>query len=117
MRDIKRDGFIKILRSAGPFNLVLAAFFMGAIGQFFLYGQKNIIPGLVFFVAGILFFILADRASKKPPEKEILNKKLEAALLFVIIAVGAFFRIDMISNHIPKALTRATMKGEVLFKT
>ncbi len=85
--------YYRFINAAGPFNLIVFSFFCGLLGQYFLYTMKNLPAGLAFFLAGVLFFVLADASAVKKQEPEKIPVRLEVVLFLFILALGIFFRV------------------------
>lgn len=64
----------------------------GFAGQFFLYTRQVLLPGLILFAAGIVFFIKADKTSAAI-EKSDISKKNEIIIFCLIMALAVFFRV------------------------
>ncbi len=95
----KRRAGINILKVIGPFYLIFAAFLTALGAQYFLFMQKQLVPGLLFSLAAVVLFILADIAAGKNEENtDKMDKRLEIILFVFVIAVGVFFRVYMIDT-------------------
>ncbi len=101
---------IKVLNKIfkGPFTIVLFSIFFAIIGQYFLFYKKFLSSGLIFYALAIIFFILADKISQKKkesfddifydPTRERIDKKTEILLFTIILLIGIFFRVYMITE-------------------
>lgn len=89
---------MKSIYEFGTFNLTALAFLVALTGQFCLYMQKWLIPGLVLYAIAVIIFIIAENAGKKPEEKENIAPSMEIALFLSILAVAVFFRVWMIDQ-------------------
>lgn len=89
----------------GPFNLAAVSLTLALIGQYFLFVNKWLAPGLIMFTLALFAFILADKSSKKEGLEDPLDAKLEALAFLGIMLIAIFFRLYLI-DQIPAGCFR-----------
>ena len=105
MRKKGGSGFFKKVKAMGPFNLAALSLGMALIGQYLLFVNKMLWPGLVMFTLAVIVFMMADGASKKEGEEAAIDPKIEIAAFIGIMLIALFFRIFMI-DQIPAGCFR-----------
>ncbi|MCE5300746.1 MAG: glycosyltransferase family 39 protein, partial [Spirochaetia bacterium] len=97
----KSGGLLKRIYSFGQFNLTVVSFALAAVGQYFLYFQKQIMPGFVFFGLAVLVFLLADKSRKQEPldrTADTIDPRVEVVLFLIIMALAVYFRVHNIAD-------------------
>lgn len=82
------------------FYPVVISFIFVFIGQYIMYDNKKLLPGLVFFGIAAIFLIFSFFINKNDTarEEEKINKKSEMLILFFIILTAIFFRSYLIKE-------------------
>lgn len=92
----------KSLVKFGPFNLSLMSLLAAFLGQYFMYVNKQLLPGLFFFAVGAVIFVIAAKISKskmslmeapEPSKENFLPLQTELIMLGVIILIAVLFRV------------------------
>jgi 4-amino-4-deoxy-L-arabinose transferase-like glycosyltransferase len=97
-KKIKDRSLFKKAYGFGPFNLAAVSLTLALVGQYFLYVNKWLVPGLVMFTLAIMVFILADKSSKKEGQEYPLDARLEAFAFLAIMLLAVFFRLYLIDR-------------------
>ncbi len=89
------------------FYPVAISFFLIFLGQYYMYDNRKLISGLVFFGIAALFLIISFFINKRVDigKDEKIDKKIEIIILLVIVLIGIFFRSYMI-NEVPAGCYR-----------
>lgn len=87
------------IRDFGQFNTMVLSFLVAFIGQYLVYFNKMILPGVILFALAVVIFILSDIYGKKDINvEEQIAPAVEVALFLAIMAVAVFFRVWMLDQ-------------------
>ncbi|MEI7541894.1 MAG: PA14 domain-containing protein [bacterium] len=92
------QSLIKTAYAFGPFNLAAVSLLLALIGQYMLFVNKWLAPGLVMFALALVVFILADKSSRNEVQEDILDVRIEALAFLGIMLVAIFFRLFLIDQ-------------------
>ena len=91
----KRAG---LLEKFGPFNIFVVALAVAYFAQSIIFNGGKTGPGMLLFFIAAFIFIIAEKVSKKGPKEDKLDKKIEIAMLVLMVITAVFFRVYMIDE-------------------
>jgi 4-amino-4-deoxy-L-arabinose transferase-like glycosyltransferase len=97
----KPNAIESFIKDFGQFNMLVLSFLAGFGGQYFMYMQKQVAPGLALFAVAVMLFILSDLAAGREERLDEIPVKAEVIVFLVIMGIAVFYRLWMIDELPP----------------
>jgi 4-amino-4-deoxy-L-arabinose transferase-like glycosyltransferase len=99
-KKVKTNRKNRFLENIGSFNLSMVSVALAFVGQYVIYDNGKLIPGLILLFTAAVLFIMSSVVSKvregAPEEK--LDKRIELVFFLLILAITVFYRVYMIDK-------------------